>query len=79
VPACNSASQEEYKRAEEPDGCVSIYTTDTISFCVSKIDTEKIRQTQQKVILLLHKATSFDPTMGSSSGDHIRIKEIKST
>jgi hypothetical protein len=46
---------------------------------VSKIDTEKIRQTQQNVILLLHKATSFDPTMGSSSGDYIRVKEMKST
>jgi hypothetical protein len=33
---------------------------------------------QQKVILLLHKATSFDPTMGSSSSDYIRIKETKS-
>jgi hypothetical protein len=29
--------------------------------------------------LLLHKATSFDPTMGSSSGDYIRIREMKST
>jgi hypothetical protein len=29
--------------------------------------------------LLLHKATSFDPTVGSSSGDYIRIKEMKST
>jgi hypothetical protein len=29
--------------------------------------------------LLLHKETSFNPTMGSSSGDYIRIKEIKST
>jgi hypothetical protein len=29
------------------------------------------------VILLLHKATSFDPTLGSSSGDYIRIKEMK--
>jgi hypothetical protein len=28
---------------------------------------------------LLHKATSFDPTMGSSSGDYIRIKEMKNT
>jgi hypothetical protein len=29
--------------------------------------------------LLLHKATSFNPTIGSSSGDYVRIKEIKST
>ena len=31
LPAWNSLSQEEYKRAEESDGCVWIYTTDTFS------------------------------------------------
>jgi hypothetical protein len=33
----------------------------------------------KRCFLLLHKATGFDPTVGSSSGDYIRIKEIKST
>jgi hypothetical protein len=41
---------------------------------VSKIDTEKIRRTQQKGYLLYHNATSFDPTVGSSSGELYKIE-----
>jgi hypothetical protein len=40
------------------------------------IDTEKSVK-YNKGYLLLHNATSFDPTVGSSSGDYIRIKKLK--
>jgi hypothetical protein len=42
----------------------------------SFIDTENPSNTT-KDDFIVTQATSFDPTMGSSSGDYIRIKEMK--
>jgi hypothetical protein len=53
----------------------SICIQERPSRCVSKIDTEKSVKHNKRWFLLLHKATSFDSTMGSSSGDYIRVKE----
>jgi hypothetical protein len=46
------------------------FLRDAFPLCVQN-RYKKIRRTQQKVIYWLHRATSFDPTMGSSSGQRL--------